>query len=68
MSFAPPAWLSFAARARMRLITDWLASSEQFFQQLGWLGLLVFAFAMALAALVMAPLSVFAIAAGIIFG
>ena len=52
----------------MRLITDWLASSEQFFQQLGWLGLLVFAFAMALAALVMAPLSVFAIAAGIIFG
>jgi uncharacterized membrane protein YdjX (TVP38/TMEM64 family) len=52
----------------MRFITDWLSSSEQFFQQLGWLGVLLFAIAMAVAAIAMAPLSVFAIAAGIIFG
>ena len=52
----------------MRLIIDWLSSSEQFFQQLGWLGILLFALIMAVAAIAMAPLSIFAIAAGIIFG
>jgi uncharacterized membrane protein YdjX (TVP38/TMEM64 family) len=52
----------------MRFINDWLASSEQFFQQLGWMGVLLFAAAMAVAAIGMAPLSIFAIAAGIIFG
>lgn len=52
----------------MRLLTDWLTSSEQYFQQLGWIGVLLFAVVMAIAALGMAPLSVFAIAAGIIFG
>jgi uncharacterized membrane protein YdjX (TVP38/TMEM64 family) len=56
----------------MRTIIDWLigwlASSEQFFQQLGWMGVLLFALVMAVAALGMAPLSIFAIAAGIIFG
>jgi uncharacterized membrane protein YdjX (TVP38/TMEM64 family) len=52
----------------MRLLTDWLASSEQFFQQLGWMGVLLYALVMALVALGMAPLSIFAIAAGMIFG
>jgi uncharacterized membrane protein YdjX (TVP38/TMEM64 family) len=52
----------------MRFLTDWLASSEQFFQQLGWMGVLIFALVMAVVAIGMAPLSVFAIAAGIIFG
>jgi uncharacterized membrane protein YdjX (TVP38/TMEM64 family) len=52
----------------MRFINDWLASSEQYFQQLGWMGVLLFAAAMAVAAMGMAPLSIFAIAAGIIFG
>jgi uncharacterized membrane protein YdjX (TVP38/TMEM64 family) len=52
----------------MRLLTDWLTSSEQFFQQLGWIGVLLFALAMAVAAMFMAPLSIFAIAAGMIFG
>lgn len=52
----------------MRLLTDWLTSSEQFFQQLGWMGVLLFALAMAIAAMFMAPLSIFAIAAGMIFG
>lgn len=52
----------------MRLLTDWLASSEQFFQQLGWMGILLFALVMAVAAIGMAPLSIFAIAAGMIFG
>jgi uncharacterized membrane protein YdjX (TVP38/TMEM64 family) len=52
----------------MRLIIDWLASSEQFFQQLGWMGILLFALMMTVAGLGMAPLSIFAIAAGMIFG
>jgi uncharacterized membrane protein YdjX (TVP38/TMEM64 family) len=52
----------------MRLLTDWLASSEQFFQQLGWMGVLLFALLMAVVALAMAPLSIFAISAGIFFG
>jgi uncharacterized membrane protein YdjX (TVP38/TMEM64 family) len=52
----------------MRFITDWLASSEQFFQQLGWIGVLLFALVMAVVAIGMAPLSIFAIAAGMIFG
>jgi uncharacterized membrane protein YdjX (TVP38/TMEM64 family) len=60
--------VGFDATTRMRFLTDWLASSEQFFQQLGWMGMLLFALAMAIAAIAMAPLSIFAIAAGMIFG
>jgi uncharacterized membrane protein YdjX (TVP38/TMEM64 family) len=52
----------------MHFLTDWLSSSEQFFQHLGWVGMLVFALVMVAAGMVLVPLSVFAITAGIIFG
>lgn len=52
----------------MKALTDWLASSEQFFHQLGWFGIFAYALLMAAAGLVAAPLSVFAVTAGAIFG
>jgi uncharacterized membrane protein YdjX (TVP38/TMEM64 family) len=52
----------------MKALTDWLASSEQYFHQLGWLGVLAFAGVMVLAGLASLPLSPFAIAAGAMFG
>jgi uncharacterized membrane protein YdjX (TVP38/TMEM64 family) len=46
----------------------WLAESEQFFHQLGWGGVLVYALVIAVAGLVSAPLSPLAIGAGVLFG
>jgi uncharacterized membrane protein YdjX (TVP38/TMEM64 family) len=52
----------------MKPLFDWLASSEQFFHQMGWLGLLLYVLVMVAAGLVSAPLSPFAIGAGALFG
>jgi len=52
----------------MKVLTDWIASSEQLFHQLGWLGVLAYAAVLVLAGLVSAPLSPFAIGAGVLFG
>jgi len=52
----------------MRAITVWLTSSQEFFQHLGWLGVLAYAVCMAIAGLFSSPLSPFAITAGMFFG
>src|SRR5690349_16838403 len=52
----------------MKALTDWLASSEHYFDQLGWLGVLAFAGVMLLAGMASAPVSPFTIAAGAMFG
>ncbi len=52
----------------MKLLTAWLASSQEFFHQLGWLGVVAFAVTMAVAGLAAVPLSPFAITAGLVFG
>jgi uncharacterized membrane protein YdjX (TVP38/TMEM64 family) len=52
----------------MKLLTSWLASSQDFFHSLGPLGFLVFAAAMAVCGLASVPLSPFAITAGLLFG
>ena len=52
----------------MNAFTRWLAESEQFFHQLGWSGVLVYALVIAVAGLVSAPLSPLAIGAGVLFG
>lgn len=52
----------------MKLLTAWLASSQEFFQQLGWVGMIAFAVTMAVAGLASIPLSAFAITAGLVFG
>lgn len=52
----------------MKFVTEWLASSQEFFQHLGWMGMLLFALSMAAAGLAAMPMSPFAITAGIIFG
>jgi len=52
----------------MKLLTGWLFSSQEFFHNLGWLGMLAYAGAMGLAGLASVPLSPFAITAGLVFG
>jgi uncharacterized membrane protein YdjX (TVP38/TMEM64 family) len=52
----------------MQPLLDWLAASEQFFQNLGWLGLLAFGLLMTAAGIASLPLSPLAIAAGVMFG
>jgi uncharacterized membrane protein YdjX (TVP38/TMEM64 family) len=52
----------------MKFVTEWLASSQEFFQHLGWLGMVLFAISMTFAGLVALPMSPFAITAGLIFG
>ncbi len=52
----------------MKFVTAWLASSQEFFQHLGWLGMLLFALSMPIAGLAALPMSPFAITAGLIFG
>lgn len=52
----------------MVALTQWLTGFEEYFRQLGWLGVLLFAGAIVLVQLVAAPLSPMAIGAGLIFG
>lgn len=52
----------------MSALTDWLTASQQYFQQLGWLGVLAYAGVIIAAQFVLVPLSPFAIAAGVFFG
>ena len=52
----------------MAAFTQWLTSSEDYFQQLGWTGVLLYAAGIVLVQLVCAPLSPVAIAGGLIFG
>jgi uncharacterized membrane protein YdjX (TVP38/TMEM64 family) len=52
----------------MQTLIHWLSSSEHFFQSLGWLGVLAFSVSMAVVAIASAPLSIFAVSAGIFFG
>ncbi|MEQ1861561.1 MAG: VTT domain-containing protein [Chthoniobacteraceae bacterium] len=52
----------------MKLLTDWLASSQDYFQNLGWIGVVAFAAMMALAGMAAVPMSPFAITAALCFG
>src|SRR5688572_4358334 len=52
----------------MNVFTRWLAESEQFFHQLGWTGVLLYAGVIVLGGLVSAPTSPLAIGAGVLFG
>lgn len=52
----------------MSPLIEWLSASQQWFQELGWLGVLAYAGLIVLVQLVMAPLSPFAIACGVFFG
>jgi uncharacterized membrane protein YdjX (TVP38/TMEM64 family) len=52
----------------MSTLLNWLTSSQDFFRQLDWLGVVLFAVAIVLAQMVIAPLSPLALAAGLIFG
>lgn len=49
-------------------LLHWLTSSEDFFRNLGWSGILLFAGGIVLAQMFLAPLSPVALAAGAIFG
>ena len=52
----------------MSALTHWLSASQDFFHQLGWLGILAYIGLMVVVTLSMAPLSPVSIAAGFIFG
>ena len=52
----------------MSAFTQSLTSSQDYFLQLGWLGILLYAGGVALAGLVCAPLSPLAVAGGMMFG
>jgi uncharacterized membrane protein YdjX (TVP38/TMEM64 family) len=52
----------------MSALTQWLTSSEEFFQRLGWLGVLAYAAGVVVLQLVCAPLSPVGVAAGLMFG
>lgn len=52
----------------MKLLTEWLTSSQDFFRDLGPLGIVAYAAVMVIAGATLVPLSPFAIAAGLIFG
>ena len=52
----------------MSSLTQWLASSEEFFRHLGWLGILAFAGGIVLIQLFCGPTSPALITAGMIFG
>jgi uncharacterized membrane protein YdjX (TVP38/TMEM64 family) len=54
--------------ARMSALINWLNSSQDFFRQLDWLGVALFAAAIVLAQMFIAPLSPMAVGAGLIFG
>jgi uncharacterized membrane protein YdjX (TVP38/TMEM64 family) len=52
----------------MSALTSWLLHSEEYFRQLGWLGVLLFAGIIVVVQLVSVPLSPLAVAGGMIFG
>ncbi len=52
----------------MSRLIEWLNASQQWFQDLGWLGVLAYAGLIVLVQLFLAPLSPFAIAGGVFFG
>jgi uncharacterized membrane protein YdjX (TVP38/TMEM64 family) len=52
----------------MVALMQWLTGFENYFRELGWLGVLLFAGAIVLVQLVAAPLSPMGMAAGLIFG
>ncbi len=52
----------------MSAFIDWLAASQKFFQELGWVGVLAYAGLIVVVQIVLAPLLPVAIAGGFIFG
>ena len=52
----------------MSALTHWLTSSQDYFRELGWLGVLLYAGAIVLLGVVCAPLSPAAVAGGMMFG
>ena len=52
----------------MTSLLDWLTNSQDFFRQLDWLGVLLFAAGVVVAQMAIAPLSPVAVASGLIFG
>ena len=52
----------------MNSFVRWLSESEQFFREMGWAGVLVYAGVIVLVGVVSAPLSPLAIGAGVLFG
>lgn len=52
----------------MAALTHWLTTSQDFFHQLGWLGILAYAALIVVVQLFMAPLSPLGVAGGFIFG
>jgi uncharacterized membrane protein YdjX (TVP38/TMEM64 family) len=52
----------------MSRLIEWLNASQQWFQDLGWLGVLAYAGLIVLVQMGMAPLSPFAVACGVFFG
>lgn len=52
----------------MSSLIDWLNASQQYFQNLGWLGVLAYAGVIVVVQLFLMPLSPFAVAAGVFFG
>ncbi len=52
----------------MHRLLDWLTSSQQYFQDLGWVGVLAFAAVIFVAQIFMVPLTPLALAAGVFFG
>jgi len=52
----------------MHRLFEWLSASQHYFQDLGWIGILVYAGMIVVAQLFSVPLSPIAIAAGVFFG
>lgn len=52
----------------MSALTSWLTNSQDYFQQLGWLGVFLYAGVIGLLGVVCAPLSPTAVAGGMMFG
>ena len=52
----------------MSALTQWLTSSEEFFQRLGWLGVFAYAAGVVVIQLFCAPLSPVGVTAGLVFG
>jgi uncharacterized membrane protein YdjX (TVP38/TMEM64 family) len=52
----------------MHRLLEWLTASQQYFQDLGWLGVLAFAAVIFVAQVFVVPLTPFALAGGVFFG
>jgi uncharacterized membrane protein YdjX (TVP38/TMEM64 family) len=52
----------------MQRLLEWLAASQHYFQELGWIGIAAYALVIVIAQMLLVPLSPFAFAAGVFFG